>query len=440
MLAGERAITRIPAPSPLRRRDGSAPPLTWSTIAAMTSNRTLARAAATAVPLLLLLAACGGGGSDAEGTTTTAAKATTTTAAKEAEDEATTTTEATEVEVSDEAPTEGLPTDEDVAPSGSWIGVRFLAASDPEPDDFAPGYAEARLYDITPDCDDDGCTLELAGGGEDGSFAMPDVERLPGEPLVLTPDGDSWTFEEVSEPYGCTDELDGPYLTQTETRDLEPVWDDEGVVTGLVGTTLYEYELTAEGRDAGCPASVEGADGYATVVAPNDGIMDLEEYEVDGTYRQTIEVTASTGYTDESYLPGGANVTLEGHDVELSGGCSDGECEVDLSQINGQDAERETTLYSEDGLALVGAYDEVNGCRSDDDGSMVFETGAYEATGAYEDLIPVWVEDGQVIAFVGRFTYVATPTELGETDPSCDYEQTEQGWAYLVDTSIFEGT
>lgn len=404
----------------------------------MTSNRALARAAVVAVPLLLALAACGGGGSDAEATTTTttAAEATTTTEAVRDADEETT----TEPEEEAEAPqADGLPTDEDVAPSGSWIGVRFLAASTPEPDDFAPGYAEARLYDVSSDCDgSDGCTVTLAGGGEDGSFAMPDIEPITGEPVELEPDGDSWTFTEVSEPYGCTDELDGPYLTMTETRDLEPVYDDEGVVTGMVGTTLYEYALTDEGREAGCPDSIEGADGYATVVAPNDGIMDLEEYEVDGTFRQTVEVTSSTGYTDESYLPGGANVTIDGHDVELSGGCSDGECEVDLTQINGDGAQRETTLLSEDGLALVGAYDERGGCRSDDTGEQIFDSGAYDSTGAYEDLIPVWVEDGQVIAFVGRFTYVATPTELGMTDPSCSYEQTEQGWAYLVDTSIFE--
>ena len=409
------------------------PSMTTTTPSRLARRRALL--AGAAVPLLLL-AACGGGGSEAAPTTTTAAKATTTTGA-EASD--TTTTEAEPADV-EESAVDDLPTGEDAAPHGDWISVRFQVAQEPEPEGFQPGYGEARLYDITPDCDDDGCVLTLEGGGPDGSFALPDVAPITGDPIVLEPDGDSWTYEYTEpEPYGCTDELDGPYLSTTETRDLDPVYGDDGEVSGLVGSTVYVDTLTAEGKAAGCPANVEGTYGYVTVMAPNDGIGGIDEYEVDGTFRQTVEVTQSEGYTDPTYQVGGANVTIEGHDLELEGGCADGECSVDLTQINGDGNERQAELVSEDGLALLGTYDERSGCLDDETGERLFDDSAYDATGAYEDLIPVWVEDGEVKAFVGRFYHSSTPTELGETEPSCSYEQSEAGWAYLVDTSIFDG-
>ena len=221
----------------------------------MTPTTTPARALlALAVGSTLLLAACGGSSSDGAKATTTTAPATTTTKAPKAPKAPKATTTTTEA---DDAP--ALPTDEDAAPSGDWIGVRFLAGQDPEPKDFQPGYAEARLYSITPDCSSSaGCTLKPAGGGDDGSFAMPDVEPLTGDPLVLTPSGDEWTSVEHDPAGACSDSLDGEYLATTETRKLSPVYDADGKVTGIVGTTVYEDTLTDEGRAAGCPASAEG--------------------------------------------------------------------------------------------------------------------------------------------------------------------------------------
>lgn len=402
----------------------------------MTIPRT-SRALLAALVAASLLAACGGGSDDASPTTTT-----TTAAAEEATtieaDAAPTTTEA-EGDDEEEAPDDVI-TDESEAPSGAWISVRFLAGIDPEPADWQPGEGGARLYDITPDCDDDGCVLTFEGGGPDGSFALPDVEPITGEPIVMEPDGARWTSSyDYPDAIGCTPELDGPYLDTSEERELEAVFGEDGEVIGLVGTTVFVDTLTEEGRAAGCPASVEATSGFVTVMAPNDGIAALDGYEVDGEFRQTVEVTESSGYTDAGYVVGGSNTTLEGHDVTLEGSCEDGSCSVDFSQINGDGAVRETELLSEDGLRLVGTFEERGGCRDDVTGETLFENSAYDSTGAYEDLIPVWVEDGEVKAFVGRYYFVATPTELGMTEPSCSYEQTLGGWAYLVDTSLFEG-
>jgi hypothetical protein len=400
-----------------------------------TTRRTRRSVAAVVLLASLALAGCGSSsGSDGAkpaATSTTAAKPGKPDKADEAKDAAsTTTTEA------DDADTGGLPTDEADAPSGDWISVRFNVAVEPEPKDFNPGSAEARLYDVTPDCSGSGpCSLEFGPGGADGSYGMPDTQAIGGDPVTLEPDGDQWTDTyEYPDDVGCTAELDGPYLHTSEERTLEPVLGDDGKIAGLVGTLFLTDSLTAEGRAAGCPASAEATYAYAVVAAPNEGIRDIDQYDVDGTFRQTLEVTASQGYADPQFQVGGLSTTLPDYDVDLAGSCADGACSVEFAQVNGDGDTRRTELVSEDGRGLLGTYDEESGCRNDDTGDIVFDSGAYSSSGAYEDLTPVWIEDGQVKAFVGRYTHVAEPTALGKTDPSCSAEQSVEGWVYLVDT------
>ncbi|HEX2575530.1 MAG TPA: hypothetical protein VHK88_04225, partial [Aquihabitans sp.] len=208
--------------------------------------------AAGLLSALLLLAACGGGddGDSATATTTTAAAETSTTAAGEDEapaddatdDEATgdeATGDESETETDGEAATsdaggaEGMPTDEDDAPSGDWIMIRWQTGMDPEDEGFTTGQAEVRLYSIEPSCDDDGCDLSLAGGGEGGSFTLPDLEPVTGDPLVLTAGEDSWTDDADEPPVGCTDELDGPYVDTAVERELTPIRDDDGTIVAL---------------------------------------------------------------------------------------------------------------------------------------------------------------------------------------------------------------
>ncbi|MCU1370130.1 MAG: hypothetical protein JWO77_1324 [Ilumatobacteraceae bacterium] len=399
-------------------------------------HRTGRGALAVACVAALLLAGCGSssgsdGASKTEAKPTSTTKPTTTTEAETDE----TTTPADDAEAGNEA---GLPTSEADAPSGDWISVRFNVAIEPEPKDFNQGSAEARLYDIEPDCSGSGpCSLTFAGGGEGGSFGMPDTPEIPGDPLTLEPDGDTWvdTFENP-EAFGCTDELDGPYLQSTEERSLEPVYGDDGEIAGLVGTVLFTDSLTDEGRAAGCPASSEATYAYATVVAPSDGIRGIDEYEVDGTFRQTLEVTKAEGYSDPRYQAGGLSTTLPDHDVELAGSCGGGECSVDLAQVDGDGDTLSTELTSEDGRGLLGSYDEESGCTDPESGDVVFDDGAYGTGTAYQDLTPIWIEDGQVKAFVGRYAHIAEPTDLGKTDPACSTKQSVEGWVYLVDTSV----
>lgn len=393
------------------------------------------RAAAVGLFAALVLAGCGSS-SGSDGAADDDAKATTTAAAKA--EKTTTTTEADDEADDASSSDEGLPTTEADAPSGDWISVRFNVAVEPEPKDYNPGSAEARLYAIEPDCSGSGpCDLVVSGGGEGGSFGMPDTPEIGGEPVTLEAEGSEWTDSyEYPDDVGCTAELDGPYLHTTEERSLEPVRNDDGEITGLVGTLLMTDTLTDEGRAAGCPASSEATYAYAVVVAPNDGIRGIDEYSVNGTFRQTVEVTASEGQINPQFQEGGLSTTLPDHDIDLAGSCADGECSVEFAQVNGDGDTRRTELVSEDGRGLLGTYDEEGGCSDDDTGEIVFDSGAYSSTGAYEDLTPIWIEDGQVKAFVGRYYHVAEPTELGKTDPSCSTKQAMEGWAYLVDTSV----
>jgi hypothetical protein len=109
---------------------------------------------------------------------------------------------------------------------------------------------------------------------------------------------------------------------------------------------------------------------------------------------------------------------------------------VEFAQLNGQNDTRRTELVSKDGRSLTGTYDEDGGC-ADADGKVVLDEGAYDATGAYEDLTPIWVDDGEVKAFVGKYYRVAEPTAAGKAaDPSCTKTETIEAWVYLVDTDV----
>ena len=404
-----------------------------STIATSTGARSRRRSIGVVAVLAVLLAGCGSSGGDAaakpekdQATTTTKVEKTTTTKPSDEDEE----------EPEEDAP-DGLPTDEADAPSGDWISVRFTVAIEPEPEDFNRGAAETRLYDVSPDCDDDGCTLDLEPGGDDGSFTMPGTEPVKGESIVLEPEGGKWTETyEYPDAVGCTDELDGPYIESTEERELEPVYDEDGEISGLVGTVLFTDRLNEAGRAAGCPASSEVVYAYATVMAPNEGLGSIDGYSVDGTFRQTLEVTSATNQVDPMFQKGGISTTFPKYDAELAGSCEDGECSVEFSQLNGDDEMRQTELLSEDGRSLVGTYEEDGGCVNPVTKESVFESGAYTSTGAFEDLTPIWVEDGEVKAFVGKYYRVTEPTELGMTDPSCSEEESLEAWVYLVDTDV----
>lgn len=389
------------------------------------------RAVTAAAFAALVLAGCGSS-SGSDGAAKNDAKATTITEAKADE---TTTTEAADGDAADDEKS-ALPTDEADAPSGDWISVRFNVATEPEPKDFNPGSAEARLYDIEADCDgDEPCSLTFSGGAEGGGFEMPDTVEISGDDVTLEPDGDAWTDSyEYPDDVGCTAELDGPYLHTTEERSFEPVYDDDGEITGLVGTLFLTDSLTSEGRAAGCPASSEATYAYAVVAAPNEGIRGIDEYSVDGTFRQTTEVTAEEGQVNPLFKVGGISTTLPDYDVDLAGSCGDGDCSVEFAQVNGDGNTRRAELTSEDGRGLNGTYEEQGGCSDDDTGEIIFESGAYDSTGTYEDLTPIWVENGEVKAFVGRYSHTGTPTALGKTDPSCSTTQTFESWVYLVDT------
>lgn len=404
-----------------------------STTATTPGRRRFDRRAIAVVALAaLVLAGCGSSGGDAKAkTTTTEAEATTT------EAKATTTTEADDDEQASGDP-EGLPTDEADAPEGDWISVRFLVATEPQPEDFNKGSAEARLYDVQPDCpgDDEPCSLELGPGGDGGNYAMPGAEEIEGEPITLEPEGDEWTDTyDYPDAIGCTDELDGPYIDTTEERTMKPVYGEDGELTGLVGTVLFTDTLTDEGRAAGCPASSEATYAYAVVAAPNEGLADIDEYTVDGDFKQTLEVISSENQSNPRFQPGGISTTLPKYDATMAGSCQDGECSVEFAQLNGQDEMRRAELVSEDGRSLLGTYEESPGC-ADADGKVVIESGAYDATGAYEDLTPIWVEDGEVKAFVGKYYRNAEPTEAGKANPSCSKTETIEAWVYFVDTDV----
>lgn len=222
--------------------------------------------------------------------------------------------EAEQTNGTDEA-VEGMPVALADAPSGDWSLVRWQTGQEPEPEGFVAGQAEVRLYDLEPTCDDDGCDLTFHPGGEDDNFTLPDLMPVTGEPVALEAGAEAWTSSEPEEPYGCTAELDGPYLdTQTE-RAVAPVRDVGGDIVAMVGPVTFTDTVNDEGRAAGCPASSAGTYEYEAVMVDSDVLRTVPTFDVDGQFRQTLEVIDSEGYTEDRLKAVGISVGLPENDL-----------------------------------------------------------------------------------------------------------------------------
>ncbi len=381
---------------------------------------------------LLLLAACGSGGSDA-GPTTTAAPSTTVKAAEaeDGPDESTT----TEAEPEDASDRNAMPVDEDDAPSGSWVMVRYQTAQEPTAAEFVPGITDVRLYTIDATCDDEGCDLALAGDGEDGAFNLPGLEEITGEPVLMEAGAEAWVGEEDLEPYGCTDELDGPYVSSHDTRAFSPVRDDGGEIIALVGQVEWATQITAAGEAAGCDME-DTVDRYQTVMVPEEQLDSSLDFEVDGEFVQALNVTDSREYADAMFQLDGQSVTLPKYAYTVEGSCEDDECDVSVSIPLPPRKTIETEMTANEDGTLVVDQTSTAGCSDPDTQEIVFADGAYDITGGITTMVPLLVVDGQASIFLGRLERTSTPTEQGLTHPACSTEQYLEGWAVWIDEEL----
>ncbi len=394
---------------------------------------------------LLALAACGtsGGSEPAAAPTTTEPKAAETTTTTEPKGRETTTTTAAE-DPEDEpdngrgAAAAGMPVDEDDAPSGGWIMVRWQTSQDPEPEGFTAGQADVRLYDIEPNCDGSSCDLAFAPGGQDGSFALPGLEPLTGADLEAQAGEEAWTSIETEEPYGCTAELDGPYVDSVAERALAPVRDPDGAIIALVGPTSFTDTVNEAGLEAGCPLTAEGTFEYQSVMVDSSALEGAPTFDVDTTFRQTLEVIASEGYTQPQLMAGGINVGQPDFDLTIDGTCDGGDCAVELTIPTGGTTVRDLELATADDDTLSAEFEDQPGCLDAATGEGVFDEGAYDDVGAYTDLVPIWVVDGEAQIFVGRYQSSATPTALGLTEPACSTAESLEGWVTWIDTGLID--
>lgn len=383
---------------------------------------------------LLVLAACSsGGGSDAAKATTTTAKS-----------KATPTTEAKGDSGKADDPvgedSEGaMPTKESDAPEGDWVGVRWMVSQEPEPENFTPGQADVRLYSIEPSCDDDGCALTLNPGGDDDSYALPDLEPLTGPPVELEADDEAWTAVEPEESYGCTDELTGDFIDSESSRSLKPLRNDDGEIIALAGTVTFTDELNADGEEAGCPEDSGTVDEYQTVMVPVETLGEAPTFDVDSDFRQSLEVSESSGYTESFLQKGGISVSLEGHDLQIDGSCDDGDCSVSVSQVITEDMTRTYELEGSEEDGMSGKFSGTGGCFDPETGDQVMADGAYDETLEVTQLVPVLVLDGDAKIFLGRYESTSEPTAEGKTEEACSTPQSLAGWVTWVDKDLFEG-
>ncbi|MBA3282320.1 MAG: hypothetical protein H0U29_08840 [Acidimicrobiia bacterium] len=331
-----------------------------------------------------------------------------------------------------------MPVAIDEAPSGDWILVRWQTGQDPEPEGFVAGQAEVRLYDLEPTCNDDGCDLTFHPGGEEDNFALPDLMPLTGEPVAFEAGAEAWTSSEPEESFGCTAELDGPYLDSQAERALAPVRDDEGEIVAMVGPVTFTDTVNDAGKAAGCPAASAITYEYESILVDSDVLRQGPTFDVNGQFRQTLEVIDSEGYTEDRLKAGGISVGLPENDLVVDGACEEGDCSVDLTVATGKTSEHQMELTSTDGETLAADFTYESGCYDPATGDDVLDEGAYTAEGELTDLLPIMVVEGEAQIFLGRYQVTSTPTDLGQAEAACSAPEAVSGWVTWIDTDLID--
>lgn len=382
----------------------------------------VASAAAALAVFTLALTGCGASGGDSStGPTTTAAP--TTTRPKAA---ATTTTTAP---ADDEA---RMPVEEDDAPTGTWVAVRWYKELEPKAADFRLGSAEGRAYEITPDCDGSSCSLEL-GPGNGESYGMPGTQAVTGDSFVVKAESDHWTGKEVvlGACFIDGEEVSGLHLETKEVREFQPLRDEDGTIVALLGTYEFEATLEPSGVDAGCTAEENNQTGsQAVVMAPVEQGIPAGNFSLDGRFIMTSEVVESEGKTDPLAQKGALATTIERDDTVLDGTCRNETCTGTIALALGDGTSVELDLEVDDDL-LVATGSAKGRCVDGTTGAAVMDD-AYDTAWEIGDLFPVVVYEGQAKVLMGRLAQTSTPTAAGRTDPRCAQDEHLESWIYLV--------
>ena len=76
----------------------------------------------------------------------------------------------------------------------------------------------------------------------------------------------------------------------------------------MVGPATFTDTVNEAGNAAGCPMSTEAKYEYQSVLVDLDNVAEDLSFDVGGEFRQTLEVVASEGFTEERLQAGGINV------------------------------------------------------------------------------------------------------------------------------------
>lgn len=291
---------------------------------------------------------------------------------------------------------------------GSWTFINRLEAVDPTYEGFSPGLPYVRQWEIRSLCDVGPCDLEVElGAMGNAADTVGSTEESTTFVLELQDDQSFVGRDQVANPtcVGAdgSNVVDGGQRLVRYALTFVPA---SGIEAPRVEGSVTDVQLpNAKGLAAGC---IEFHDTEAVIGQPTDhwNGVDLTSLTL-GTYEWGGWVLDADQYYRDHHGDLGEYSVIYS-DLEIESGCADQACSAvaahgvvlgraDLTERLAWDGEQVTVRAASQSDCLKNESDEV-----------ITANGYDEVTELA--LTPAIIVDGEVLAWSGIYTYVATPT------------------------------
>ena len=294
-------------------------------------------------------------------------------------------------------------------PEGTWTFVRRLEEANPPYTDFIAGQPDAEQWVISPQCETGPCDLQVSPG-DNGYLPAGWPSKADDGARVFTlqlqTDG-SYDGVDTVGTTSCVGS-DGSSVDQAAERSrgyhLVFVAVDGVEAPRLEGKLTVNQLPNPAGTAAGC---VEFHDVQSLIAQPLDQWTNVDPTTLTfGTYDWGGRVVGA----DQYYLDHRAGIGDFVHFnsfIGMDAGCAGGPCTVDATGAAPANNKEPSTFSWQDGAAVTSVTYE-DQCVANDGSGLLADHG-YDVV-ANTALRPVIIVGGEVLAWVGTFSSVSTPT------------------------------
>ncbi|MCU1397570.1 MAG: hypothetical protein JWN62_679 [Acidimicrobiales bacterium] len=295
-------------------------------------------------------------------------------------------------------------------PDGTWTFIRRLEEANPPYTDFLAGQPDAQQWVFNPQCDGNQCDLKVYPG---------DNGYLPaGWPAKADDGARVFTLQlQHDGSYKGTDTVDG--LTSCNGSD--------GTAVEHAAQRSYDYHLIYFAADGAEASHIEGKLTVNEVPnAAGTAAGCIEFHDVQGLFAQPLNQWADVDPAtltfgrydwggrvvdaDQYYLDHTARVGEFVHFnsfIDMDAACTGDPCSVGATGAAPAYGKEASTFTWKDGeFATTVTYQDT--CVANDGGALLTEHG-YDVV-AKTVVRPVIIVHGEVLAWVGTFSSVSTPT------------------------------